>query len=225
MSGQKFAGDKKVKLVSPTARMERQFIDANIHRVPQWIQSWHLTLLTIPWSACLILLGWRAEDNLHWLWGSSLIMVLQWLTDSFDGSVGRARESGLVKWGFHMDHLLDFIFMSLAFVGYVFIVSEPTRYWLFVLMLVFGTFMVNAFLSFAATNKFKITYLGVGPTETRLLFIILNTAVIFVGPKVIEKGIPYFTMVIFLMLTVVVFQTQKQIWSIDMQAKHERPSP
>jgi hypothetical protein len=106
----------------------------------------------------------------------------------------------------------------------VFIVPEATRYWLFVLMLVYGSLMVGSFLAFGATNEFKITCLGIGPTETRLLFIILNTIIIFGGTGTLIRGIPWFTVALSVMMVFISCRTQKYIWNIAMKARRERSS-
>ena len=115
-----FAGDKK-KGQSLLGPIERRFIDWGVPKVPRPIMSHHLTYVTILWSAGTILFGWLASEHSHaWLNGMSVMVFGQWLTDSFDGTLGKFRKQGLVKWGFYMDHLLDFFFA-----GSVVIESEP----------------------------------------------------------------------------------------------------
>jgi len=112
MAEKPFHGDKKLPMKSLLARAERKLIDAYTPRFPKWIEGYHLTLMTIPWSAGLILFGRLAKSSPHYLWASSLMLLLQWFTDSFDGALGRHRDTGIPKWGYYMDHLLDFVFMS-----------------------------------------------------------------------------------------------------------------
>ncbi|HUT24140.1 MAG TPA: CDP-alcohol phosphatidyltransferase family protein [Sumerlaeia bacterium] len=218
---EEFGGDKKVPLHSPLAKIERRFIDANVPRMPRWIESYHLTLLTIPWSAGLVIFGCLAgRFSLHWLWASSFMLVMQWFTDSFDGSLGKYRNAGLRRWGFYMDHFLDYIFMPCIFVGYCFIVSEPISvYLLLTIGFIYSAMMVNAFLAFGATNRFRITYLGAGPTEIRLYFILINTALIFAGPRFLEVALPYALVVFAVALAIIVCQSHKEIWAIDMEEK------
>lgn len=86
-----------------------------------------MTLMTIPLSIGLIVFGYLARSNFSWLWLSSLMLFLQWFTDSFDGALGRFRDTGIPKWGFFMDHFLDFVFMSSIFIGYSFLVEGFSR--------------------------------------------------------------------------------------------------
>jgi archaetidylinositol phosphate synthase len=217
-----FQGDKKLPLRSPLAKAERRLIDFLTPRFPRWIEGYHLTLLTIPWSAGLILSGYLARSSLHWLWLASLMLALQWFTDSFDGALGRHRDTGIPKWGYYMDHFLDFVFMCSALLGYALLVEGLHRLLFLILIPIFGAFMVNSYLSFAATSEFKITFLGTGPTELRLALIALNTAIIFLGPVFIQKVLPFALPLAGVVLVVVVFRTQKYIWHIDMDDKRRR---
>jgi phosphatidylglycerophosphate synthase len=193
-------------------------------RIPAWIEGYHLTLMTIAWTAGLIGFGWLARHSLHWLWLSSLMLFLQWFTDSFDGALGRLRNTGIPLWGFYMDHFLDFLFMSAIFIGYAFLLGPPAQFLAFLIMLVYGAMMVSSFLMFGATGQFKITYLGLGPTEIRLAFIVLNTLVIFFGARLLAAVVPWALAAFCASLCVIVFQTQKGIWAMDMENKRN-PQP
>ena len=218
-----FGGDKKAPMVSPLAKLEQKFIAANVTRFPGWIGSHHLTWMTLVWSVGLLVFGYLATCNLHWLWGSSAMLFLQWFTDCFDGALGRRRDAGLIKWGYYMDHFLDFVFMWCIFAGYFFLLDDNVSILLlFTAAFLYSALMAHAFLAFSIINTFKITYLGIGPTEIRLLFIILNTAIIFGRVQLLEVILPYLTVVLALGLCAVVFRGQKLIWKIDMAAKDER---
>ena len=219
---QEFHGDKKLPLKSPLAKVERRFIDCWTPRFPRGIEGYHLTLMTIVWSGGLIGLGHLARGNLHWLWLSSLMLFLQWFTDSFDGALGRYRDTGIPKWGYHMDHFLDFVFMCSALIGYALLFDGLSRTLFLILIPVFGALMVNSYLSFAATNEFKITFLGMGPTEIRLALILLNTAIIRFGAEFVEKALPFVLAIGLVVLVVVVYRTQKYVWRIDMNDKRQR---
>ncbi len=187
MDNQEFGGDKKLPMRTLLAKYERKFIDANVSKFPGWIEGYHLTLMTIPLSVGLIVFGYLARDNYAWLWLSSLMLVLQWFTDSFDGALGRFRDTGIPKWGYFMDHFLDFAFMSSIFIGYSFLVEGVSKEIVYLFIVVFGCFMVSSYLAFGATNEFKITYLGAGPTEIRIWFIVLNFLIMRFGTGFIEK--------------------------------------
>jgi phosphatidylglycerophosphate synthase len=219
MANKAFGGDKKLPMKSLLARYERKLIDNSVHRFPHWIEGYHLTLMTIPWSIGLIIFGWLARNNHHWLWGSSLMLFLQWFTDSFDGALGRYRDTGIPRWGYYMDHFLDFIFVSSVLIGYSFLLDGLNKQIVYLLIPISGCFMVSSYLAFGATNEFKITYLGAGPTEIRIYFIILNCLIIWFGIGWIEKTLVYILIISIAVLCIVVYRTQKYIWKIDMAEK------
>jgi uncharacterized membrane-anchored protein YitT (DUF2179 family) len=81
--------------------------------------------------------------------------------------------------------------------------------------------MAGSFLSFGATGEFKIAYLGAGPTEIRIWFIVLNCLIIWFGTGWIEKLLVYILILAVIILCVVVYRTQKYIWEIDMRDKNK----
>ena len=214
----------KAPMRSPLASLEKKCIHWLTPRLPAWIGTQMLTLLTIPWSAGLILFGGLAgrTGNLHWLWASSAMLFLQWFTDSFDGAVGRHRNTGLIKWGFYMDHFLDFVFMCSVFIGWSFLFEGTERMLLWFLSLGMGCLMVNSFLGFGATGQFKITYLGTGPTELRLYFILINAALTIFGRRWLAVSLPYLFAAFWLGIAAVVYRTQRHILKLDMNIKHKQ---
>ncbi|MFC1452445.1 YiiX/YebB-like N1pC/P60 family cysteine hydrolase, partial [Verrucomicrobiota bacterium] len=148
------------------------------------------------------------------------MIAMQYLTDLLDGAIGRQRNTGLVKWGYYMDHFLDYIFLCSILIGYALLLPDAFKYILFYIMAFFGAFMVNSFLSFAATNSFTISYCGIGPTEIRIVFILVNTLIIVFGRSYMLKAVPYVLGAATFGLFVAVFRTQKALWAEDMRRKH-----
>lgn len=208
---------KKAGKASILDRFALKFRDWMVPKVPLWMETHHLTLMTIFWSLGIIACGWLAlyYNNLNWFWLSSFFIAMQWVTDVLDGAVGRERKTGLIRWGFFMDHFLDYIFLCAVLISYIFTLpSEYLNYAFFTLM-VFGASMVNSFLYFGATGKFQIQYHGIGPTETRVAFILLNCLVIFIGPMKLAPLFPWVLTASILILIYMVYKDQKEIWAID----------
>ena len=222
MEKKSFGGDKKLPMKSLLAVHERKFIDKNVPKIPSWIEGYDMTLMTIVWSMGLIIFGCFAKYSLHWLWLSSLMVFLQWFTDSFDGALGRYRDTGIPRWGYYMDHFLDYIFICSVLIGYTFILDGVSRQIVYLLIPVFGAFVVSSYLAFGATNEFKITFLGAGPTEVRIYIILLNILIIIFGKGWIEKILPYILIIAIMLMCVVVYRTQKYIWNMDMAEKRAR---
>jgi phosphatidylglycerophosphate synthase len=216
-----FAGDKKVGS-SLLSKPERKFIDWMIPKIPKWITSRGLTMLTLLWCAGIVITGYLASvESFGFLWIISIFIFLQWLTDSLDGSLGRYREAGWIRWGYYMDHFLDYVFLCSILVAYSLILPDQFKYLLFFLLVVLGAFMVNSFLAFAATNTFKIHYLGIGPTEVRIIFIIVNTLLALFGKTYMGAALPYILALSLVGLAIVVYRTQKEIEAEDIANKNE----
>ena len=213
MDKKQFGGDKKLPMKSLLAKHERRFIDANVSRIPSWLEGYDLTLMTIIWSLCLLIFGRFARDNIHWLWLSSVMVFLQWFTDSFDGALGRLRDTGIPRWGYYMDHFLDYVFICSVLIGYSFILDGLSRQLVYLLIPVFGCFLVSSYLAFGATNEFKITFLGAGPTEIRIYIILLNILLIIFGTVWIEKILPYILFVSIAVMCVVVYRSTSGTWT------------
>lgn len=214
---QAFAGHKKVGQ-SLLHNLEQKLVRWGTPKIPKRIETWTLTYMTIVWSLGALLFGYLAQYNIHWLWGTSAMVIGQYLTDLFDGAVGRARNTGLIKWGYYADHFLDYIFMCCMLIGYSFFI--PDQYGiLFFIMMIYGGFMVNSFISFAATNQFEISYFGIGPTEGRIGFIIVNTMLIVIGKVYLAQFLPHFLVIASIALCIVVYRNQKVLWDMDMEEK------
>ncbi|MBW8016859.1 MAG: hypothetical protein FVQ82_11780 [Planctomycetes bacterium] len=224
MADRNFTGDKKVPMKSLLADLEKRFIMANVGKFPKWIEGYHLTLLTIPWTIGLVVFGFLASrGSISWLWGSSLMLVLQWFTDSFDGALGRTRNTGIPKWGFYMDHFLDYLFMSGVFISWTFFFEGLNNLYVWFMVMAMGSLMVNSFLSFGATGEFKITYLRTGPTEMRLGFIAINTFLIIFGSEFLDKIVLYVMLAFAAMVVIIIYRTQKYVWAKDMEDIKNRP--
>ena len=217
-----FAGHLK-KGASFLSDLEKKFIDKYTPKVPSWLGTQHLTMLTFVWIGLIVYFSYLAKYNVNWMWVVSICISFQYLTDVFDGAVGRFRNTGLIKWGYYMDHFADYLFLSSMLTGYSFIVSDQNKYLLFFVLIVFTGFMVSSFLIFNVTNELEIVYFKFGPTEMRIMLILINTAIIFLGIQFVEKNVPPY--IIFfpgLILLVSVYRRQRHIWQIDIEDKKRK---
>ena len=209
-----FAGDKK-ELVHFLAPYEKKFIDAACAYIPPQIGTTHLTLMTILWSVGIVTAGYMARADMRWLWLFSVCIFLQYVTDMLDGAVGRMRNTGLIKWGFYMDHFLDYVFLSAIVIGYSFLLP-PSYFLLSLLALAFSAgFMVHTIMDFAITNHFKISFNYFGVSEARLVLIIFNTALIIFGKGLLIQVFPFFVGALFIALCITVHRSQKTYAHID----------
>ncbi|MCM3872559.1 MAG: CDP-alcohol phosphatidyltransferase family protein [Pyrinomonadaceae bacterium] len=223
MQNQQFGGANKTN-TSFLSPLERRLSPIVVPKIPSWLQTHHLTMLTLIWSLLILGFSYLAATDVRWLWGVSLMIFFQYLTDHYDGKVGKYRNTGLLRWGYYMDHLLDYVFLCSVIIGYAFILPEKSRYQLLFLLAVFAAFAVSAFLAFSATDRLTISYLKLGPTEFRLALIVINTLLILFGTRYMISGLKYVNAGAVAALCFVVYQTQKNIWQIDMREKEREKS-
>ena len=79
--------------------------------------------------------------------------------------------------------------------------------------------MVNSFLIFSATNEFRISFAGIGPSEGRMLLILLNTCILLGAKDWVEIFIPLVAVLLVCFLVVCVYRAQGALWILDMKAK------
>jgi archaetidylinositol phosphate synthase len=218
---QDFAGAHKTN-TSFLSPLERRLAPIVIPRIPRWIGTQHLTMLTLVWSLLILLFSALAARNLRWLWLVSVMIFLQWVTDHYDGKVGKYRNTGLVRWGYYMDHLLDYVFLCSILLGYAFILPERSRFQLLIMLALFAAYDFSTFLAFAATDKLKISHLKFGPTEFRLALIVINGLLINFGTKHMIGGLKWVNAGAAVGLCVLVYTTQKKIWQIDMESRRQK---
>ena len=215
---QAFAGDKKVG-VSILHKPEQRFIAWAAPRVPAGLETYHLTLMTVPISLLIVLFSFLAKEEILWLAGAAVMVALQWLTDSLDGAVGRLRNTGLIRWGYYMDHLLGYFFLASVMIGYMILMPDTSKWLFFFIFALVAGFMVNSFLAIAASNKFRLTHLGTGPTEIRIAFIVIDILLIIFGKTHLAFTVPFLLPLAFVGLVYVIYQEQRKIWQLDMEAK------
>jgi phosphatidylglycerophosphate synthase len=211
---QSFRGDKK-HLIHFLVPFEKKFLKAALPWVPGWLNTAQLTLMTVLWSVTVALSGYLAQGNIQWMWLFSAAILMQYITDMLDGEVGRSRNSGLIKWGFYMDHFLDYVFLCSIVTGYSFLL--PVTYGpLTLLCLTFTAgFMVHTFMDFSITHNFKISCNEFGVSEARMLLVFFNILLIVFGPGLLVKVFPFFVGLAFVGLCALVYNSQKIYRHLD----------
>jgi archaetidylinositol phosphate synthase len=215
---QQFPGATKTN-TSFLTPLERRLAVRILPKIPSWLQTYHLTMLTLLWSSLILLFSYRAQRDLRWLWLVSLMVFLQYVTDHYDGKLGKYRNTGLVRWGYYMDHLLDYLFLCSIIIGYSFILPEKSRYQVLIMLAIFAGYEVSTFLCFAATERLNISFFKLGPTEFRLAIIVINALLVEFGTKKMVSGLKYVNIGAGIVLAVIVFRTHKTIWELDMKEK------
>ena len=174
--------DERKRADSLLSALERRFAIRAVRLVPSWLESHHLTLLTVIWSALMLLCcNPRSCRPRAGSGPSRPSSSFRYLTDAVDGKVGVMRGAGLVRWGYYMDHFLDYVFLCAILIGYGLMLPDGLQQLMTWTLAIAGGFMVHAFLEFGATGELSLSYLKIGPAEIRLIFIAINITLLTFG--------------------------------------------
>lgn len=167
---------------SITAATEKRLLHWLATRMPERVNSDHLSALGLGAMACagLAFAGFRLSP-----WaalGVFVALALNWFGDSLDGTTARVRKIQRPRYGFYLDHLTD-AFSTIA-IGLGLGLS-PYMLLSVGLAIVAGYLVlsINVYLESQVLGDFRFGYGVMGPTETRLLLMGLNTAAVLVGPR------------------------------------------
>ena len=207
--------DERKRADSLLSALERRFAIRAVRLVPSWLESHHLTLLTVIWSALMLLCCDLVRADPRWLWAVSAIIVLQYLTDAVDGKVGVMRGAGLVRWGYYMDHFLDYVFLCAILIGYGLMLPDGSQHLMTWTLAIAGGFMVHAFLEFGATGELSLSYLKIGPAEIRLIFIAINITLLTFGRSSMVAAVPPVLLISGGVLISLVCRTQRRLCRLD----------
>jgi archaetidylinositol phosphate synthase len=120
--------------------------------------------------------------NLIFLWLASLGFVLNWFGDSLDGTLARYRRVERPLYGYYIDHTTDAICQMIIILGMG--LSPYVSFNIACLALIaYLLLSVLVYLRTYVAGEFKISYGGLGPTESRVIAVLLNTAMYFFGIK------------------------------------------
>jgi archaetidylinositol phosphate synthase len=193
--------------------LERPALKWLATHLPAWFTPDICTAIGVLGSV-IALVGYvltRFDHN--YLWLASFGFVVNWFGDSLDGTIARFRGIERPIYGFFIDHTTDaagqvLIFLGLGLTTYV-------RFDIACLTLIaYFLLSVLVYVRTCVMGEFKISYGRLGPTEVRVLAILLNTAMYVFGPHsfTISLGIfggltlsPYDVFVAFIALLLLYF--------------------
>lgn len=161
--------------------LEKKALVWMAQRLPGWVTSDMLTWFSL-FGALVIAAGYLLTYyNPAWLWLSSFGFVLHWVGDSLDGTIARVRNQSRPLYGFYIDHNMDCVAEFFIFGGMG--LSAYMHFWVGLLLyVVYLCLEVYVMICAHLKNEFKLTYGLFGPTELRVLMIIINSVWFFVEP-------------------------------------------
>ncbi len=161
-----------------------------VKRLPRWTTPNLLTTLGFV-GAAIVFSGYAlARWEPGWLWLASAGFLINWFGDSLDGTLARYRKIERPKFGYFLDNTLDVIEQFMLAVGIG--ISGFIRWDLaFLALSVFLMISILSFVRATVSGEFRIAYGGMGLTEMRLAFVILNALMYFIPPQTLSGlGLP-----------------------------------
>jgi phosphatidylglycerophosphate synthase len=157
---------------SVLATVEKRTLIYIAERLPRAVNSDHLSVvgLAAMLGAGLSFAAYRVSP----VWaavGVVAFLAANWFGDSLDGTVARVRQQQRPRYGFYVDHVIDlagstFLLSGLACSG----LMSP----LIAASLLSAYLLVSAetYLATHASGVFRMSFMGFGPTELRILIAI-----------------------------------------------------
>ena len=184
-------------------------------RQPSWMTSDMLTYFGTL-GAVVIAVGYMLSSvDMNWLWLSSLGFVINWYGDSLDGTLARVRNRQRPVYGYYLDHTVDAVNELIIVLG----IGLSGMVHLSLALLILALYLmltINVSINAHLKKEFRLTYVRMGPTELRIIMVIVNTVLALVpsiaafshsfmilGHKIIFGTMDYVASVIFVILLVI----------------------
>ena len=153
---------------------EKKLLAWLANRQPEWVTSDFLTYFG-TFGAVVIAVGYMLSSfNLNWLWLSSLGFVINWYGDSLDGTLARVRNRQRPVYGYYLDHTVDAVNELIIVLG----IGLSGMVHLSLALLILALYLmltINVSINAHLKKEFRLTYAKMGPTELRIIMVIVNT--------------------------------------------------
>lgn len=159
---------------------ERRLLDWLCARMPAWVTPDLLTGFGV-FGALLIFAGYVASHaGPAWLLLSVAGYFVHWFGDSMDGSLARHRRIERPNFGYFVDHSCDAVATVLILGG---LGLSPYVQVEVAMLAMIGYLLlsIHAFLAARVMGELRLSYMGGGPTELRIVLIALTIAMMGFG--------------------------------------------
>lgn len=177
-------------LFGPLERPALQWLAAH---APAWMTPDKLTAIGTAGAALIFISYLASRFNPAFLWLASLGFLINWYGDSLDGTLARYRKIQRPKYGFFVDHTVDAFNETLIVLG-----LGLTTYVTFSVasLALIGYLMLSVYVYVRTyvEGVFQISYGKLGPTEVRVILVVLNTLMFFFGAPKIDLPFGRFTL-------------------------------
>lgn len=165
----------KRELTSVLAAPERKLLRWTATKLPRPIRPNHLTGLGVLASIGVAYGYYMSARDPLWLWFASGMVALNWFGDSLDGTLARVRQIERPKYGYYLDHMVDAF--NTAVVGAGIGLSPYVSLDLaLIIVVIYLSLSINLYLESSVFGVFEMGYGIFGPTEVRILLVLVNAA-------------------------------------------------
>lgn len=164
-------------LLGPLERPALRWLAAHM---PRWITPDLCTALGVVGALWIMISYGLSALHPNFLWLASFGFVINWFGDSLDGTLARHRHVERPKYGFFVDHTVDAVTEVMIFLG---LGMTPHVSYVMASLALIGYLLLSVlvYVRTAIDGEFKISYGRLGPTEIRVLAILLNAYMFFGG--------------------------------------------
>lgn len=173
-------------LLGPLERPALQWLAAHL---PKWATPDMMTAIGVLGTLITFAGYVLSNQERGWLWLASLGYVVNWFGDSLDGTLARYRHIERPRYGFFIDHVVDAVCQVLTFVG---LGLSPFVSFNVAVMTLVG-YMLLSVLVYVLTyvvGEYRLSYGRLGPTEVRVIAILINTLMFYFGNKAVIFELP-----------------------------------
>jgi phosphatidylglycerophosphate synthase len=168
-------------LLGPLERPALKWLAAHL---PAWVSPDICTAIGVLGAVVILVSYGLSRNSDYFLWLASLGFVINWFGDSLDGTLARYRHIERPIYGFFIDHVTDAVSQVMIFLGLG--LTHYIRFEVACLTLIaYLLLSVLVYVRTCVVGEFKISYGKLGPTEIRVLAILLNTVMYFAGRRTI----------------------------------------
>ena len=161
--------------------LERPALKWLCEHSPAWLTPDMLTTIGLLGGAISFVGYLLSNQHPAYLLIASFGLLVNWYGDSMDGSLARYRKIERPRYGFFVDHTLDALAQLIFFLGFA--ISPYARFDVAMVTLVVYYLMdILVLARNSVQGEFKITYGKIGPTEVRVLVVLVNTLLMFWSP-------------------------------------------
>jgi archaetidylinositol phosphate synthase len=166
-------------LLGPLERPALKWLAAHM---PPWVTPDICTIIGVIGALVITISYGMTSLDRNFLWLASFGFVINWFGDSLDGTLARFRHIERPVFGFFIDHTVDAVNEMLIFFG---LGLTPYINFTVSCLALIGYLLLSVlvYVRTCVVGEFKISYGKLGPTEIRVLAIMLNTYMFLGGIK------------------------------------------